>query len=149
VAEHADLGPYGDWVRHAVAAGGLYPPADSPGLTGDEVRALIGSASDREPIAPEQGRRWTRDGVSGEEVSWWVGYGPRTQAWLLRPADASGPLPGVLALHGHDGFAYFGKEKIADGPDPTPESVRALRATLALRGATGRTSPRPGPRPRC
>jgi dienelactone hydrolase len=130
VAEDTDLGPYGDWVRHAVAEGGLYPPADRPGLTGDEVRTLLGSASDGEPLAPEEGKRWTRDGVSGEEVSWSVGYGPRTQAWLLRPADASGPLPGVVALHGHDGFKFFGKEKIADGPGPTPESVRELRANL-------------------
>jgi dienelactone hydrolase len=130
VAEDTDLGPYGDWVRHAVAEGGLYPPADRPGLTGDEVRTLLGSASDGEPLAPEEGKRWTRDGVSGEEVSWSVGYGPRTQAWLLRPADASGPLPGVVALHGHDGFKFFGKEKIADGPGPTSESVRELRANL-------------------
>jgi dienelactone hydrolase len=130
VSEHGDLGPYGDWVRHVVAEGGLYPPVDGPGLTGDEVRTLIGSSGDSEPLTPEQGERWTRDGVSGEEVSWSVGYGPRTQAWLLRPADVTGRLPGVLALHGHDGFTYFGKEKIADGPGPTPESVQALRAKL-------------------
>lgn len=130
MADHQDLGPYGDWVRHAAAENGLYPPVDRPGLTSDEVRRLIGSASDGEPLAPEAGRSWTRDGVSGEEVSWSVGYGPRTQAWLLRPADASGPLPGVLALHGHDGFKYFGKEKIADGPDATREPVRELRADL-------------------
>jgi dienelactone hydrolase len=130
VAELRDLGPYGDWVRHAVAENGLYPPVDRPRLTSDEVRRLIGSASDGEPLAPEEGQRWTRDGVSGMEVSWSVGYGPRTQAWLLRPADAPGPLPGVLALHGHDGFKYFGKEKIADGPGPTPEPIPGLRAKL-------------------
>jgi dienelactone hydrolase len=130
VADHSDLGSYGDWIPHAVAERRLYPPVDRPGLTGDEVRSLIGSAADGEPLAPEQGRSWTRDEVSGEEVSWSVGYGPRTQAWLLRPADACGPLPGALALHGHDGFTFFGKEKIADGPDPVHESVRALRAEL-------------------
>jgi dienelactone hydrolase len=130
VAEHRDLGPYGDWVRHAVAEGGLYPSVDRPGLTGDEVRVLIGSASDGDPLAPELGASWTRDGVSGEEVSWSVGYGPRTRAWLLRPAGATAPLPGVLALHGHDGVTFFGKEKIADGPGPTHDAVRALRADL-------------------
>ncbi len=125
-----DLGPFSDWVAHAVAEGNLYPSAERPGLSGDEVRTLIGSPGDGEPLAPERGRRWTRDGVAGEEVSWSVGYGPRTRAWLLRPADAPGPLPGVLALHGHDSFTYYGKEKVADGPDPAPEVVRALRAKL-------------------
>ncbi|MGC8782741.1 MAG: dienelactone hydrolase family protein, partial [Anaerolineae bacterium] len=55
------------------------------------------------------------------ELSWWVGYGPRTHAWLLKPAGAQGPLPAVIALHDHGGFKYFGKEKIAEGPDePLP-----------------------------
>jgi dienelactone hydrolase len=130
VAELHDLGPYRDWVHHAATENGLYPPVDGPGLTSDEVRGLIGSASDGEPLSPGAGERWTRDGVTGEEVSWSVGYGPRTQAWLLRPAGASGPLPGVVALHGHDGFKYFGKEKIADGPGPAPEPVVELRAQL-------------------
>jgi dienelactone hydrolase len=34
-----------------------------------------------------------------------------------------------LALHGHDGFKYYGKEKIADGPEPPPPVVAALRAS--------------------
>jgi hypothetical protein len=36
----------------------------------------------------------------------------------------------VLALHGHDGLKFFGKEKVADGPDGAPASVRALRENL-------------------
>ncbi|HYH30933.1 MAG TPA: hypothetical protein VD903_11145 [Pseudonocardia sp.] len=122
-----DLGPFSDWVGHAAARGGLFPSPDEPGPTGAEVRGLIGSADDGEPLAPERGRRWTRDGVAGEEVSWSVGYGPRTRAWLLRPADATGPLPGVVALHSHDGFTYYGKEKVADGPEVAPAAARALR----------------------
>ena len=62
-------------------------------------------------------RTWTKDGIDGIEYSWDVGYGPRTYAWLLRPAGVKGPLPGVLALHDHGGFKTLGKEKIADGPD--------------------------------
>jgi len=82
--------------------------------------------------------------VVGEEVSWSVGYGPRTTAWILRPDESRGPLPGVLALHSHDGYKYFGKEKIADGPDgPIPELTplraktyqgQAFANALALRG---------------
>lgn len=53
-----------------------------------------------------------------EEVSWSLGYGPRAHAWVLRPAGTTGRLPGVLALHDHGGFKWFGKEKIAsDGRD--------------------------------
>jgi dienelactone hydrolase len=85
-----------------------------------------------------------RDGIAGEEISWSVGYGPRTHAWLLRPASAKGPLPGVLALHDHSAFKLLGKEKIADGPDGPDPRVSELRRLeydglafanrLALRG---------------
>jgi hypothetical protein len=36
VHDHPTLGPYGNWVRHAVAEGELYPPVDPPGLSGDD-----------------------------------------------------------------------------------------------------------------
>jgi hypothetical protein len=72
-------------------------------------------------------RDWRRDGLAGEEVSWSVGYGPRTRAWVFKPARASGPLPGVVALHHHGGIKYCGKEKIADGPEDPPPAVAALR----------------------
>ncbi|NRQ36675.1 hypothetical protein HII36_33295 [Nonomuraea sp. NN258] len=76
-------------------------------------------------------RTWTRDGVAGEEVSWDVGFGPRTHAYVLRPADAGDAvLPGVLALHCHAGMKYAGKEKIADGPEEPSAEVRRLRAAI-------------------
>jgi dienelactone hydrolase len=61
--------------------------------------------------------KWEKDGVIGEEVSWSVGYGPRTHAYVLKPANAKGPLPGIVALHDHSDFKFYGKEKIADGPE--------------------------------
>jgi dienelactone hydrolase len=125
-----DLGVYGDWVAHAGTQARLYPKVDEAGLTSAGVRTLLGFGDDGEPLAPRRGRRWTRDGVAGEEVSWSVGFGPRTEAWLLRPADAARPLPGVLALHGHDGFKFFGKEKVADGPDGAPAAVSPIRRSL-------------------
>jgi dienelactone hydrolase len=75
-------------------------------------------------------RRWQTDGVAGEEISWSVGYGPPTHGYVLKPAGADRPLPGVLVLHGHDGFKYYGKEKVADGPGGTPPAVLALRREL-------------------
>lgn len=73
---------------------------------------------------------WERDGILGEEVSWSVGYGPRTRGWVLKPAGTSEPLPGVLALHGHDGMKFYGKEKVADGPGETAPVVAGLRENM-------------------
>jgi len=41
---------------------------------------------------------------------------------LLKPAGATGRLPGIVALHDHGAFKYFGKEKIAEGPEE-PEPI--------------------------
>ena len=123
------LGIYSDWVG---AANKLRPqrPTASPGPdTRNRVREVLGfSLGAEEPDAVKVERRWERDGLVGEEVSWSVGYGPRTQAWVLKPAAAKTPLPGVLALHDHGGFKFYGKEKIADGPTDPPPVVAAFRA---------------------
>jgi len=117
------LGVYSDLVDEAHRQQPLYPLAAPGPDTQRKVREVLGWC-DR----PEQAndvrveRTWERDGITGEEVSWSVGYGPRTVAWLLKPAGARGKLPAVLALHDHGGFKYYGKEKIAEGPD-TPEPV--------------------------
>jgi hypothetical protein len=55
-------------------------------------------------------RRWSADGVDGEELSWSVVFGPRTEAYVLKPAGSPGLLAGILALHDHGHFKYFGKE---------------------------------------
>ena len=124
---YRDLGTYSDWVEfgreEATATSG---PA-SLRLTPSIVRDIVGFGSDRPPIDPCAGSTWAGEGVVGQEVSWSVGYGPRTQAWLLRPAGVPGPLPGVLALHDHSAFKYFGKEKIADGPGLPGPLVADLR----------------------
>ena len=57
------------------------------------------------------------DGLHIEELSWQLPYGPRTEAIFLRPAESSGKLPGILALHDHNVNKYFGKEKIARTSD--------------------------------
>jgi dienelactone hydrolase len=56
------------------------------------------------------------DGLSVELVSYSTGYGPETQAYVLKPLDAGGKLPAVAAFHDHGGFKYFGKEKITELP---------------------------------
>ncbi|MBA2888915.1 alpha/beta hydrolase family protein [Nonomuraea soli] len=88
-------------------------------------------------------RAWSADGLACEEVSWDVGFGPRTHAYVLRPADAGDAvLPGVVALHCHAGMKWAGKEKIADPPyGPSPEVVRlreAIYGGLAWAGELAR-----------
>ncbi|HLU33357.1 MAG TPA: hypothetical protein VKZ74_04960 [Natronosporangium sp.] len=122
----AHLGPYRDLVDFAAAQverpGGELDPA--------AVRRLIGFDTDGDPLDARVDARWSRDGVDGEEVSWWVGYGPRTRARFLRPAGATGALPGVLALHGHDAYKYHGLEKISDGPGGMVGEVASLREAM-------------------
>jgi dienelactone hydrolase len=52
------------------------------------------------------------DGLAIEHLSWQLPYGPPTEAYVLKPANASGKLPAVLALHDHGGNKYFGTRKI-------------------------------------
>jgi len=52
------------------------------------------------------------DGLEIEHLTWQLPYGPPTEALVLKPAGATGKLPGVLALHDHGGQKYFGTRKI-------------------------------------
>ena len=57
-------------------------------------------------------RQYAYDGLVIEELSWQLPYGPRTQALLLKPENASGKLPAIMALHDHGGNKFFGRQKI-------------------------------------
>lgn len=130
------LGAYSDWVTHARSAGGagwLSEPgrlvrSRDPGEVRAGVLEVLGGPADGEqPGEPRVEERAQSEGLVLERVSWGVGFGPRTEAFLLLPAAVSSPVPGVLALHCHGGFKYYGKEKVADGPaGPAPfvEEVR-------------------------
>ena len=52
------------------------------------------------------------DGLEIEELSWQLPYGRPSEAILLKPENAQGPLPGILAFHDHGGNKYFGRRKI-------------------------------------
>lgn len=119
--DYHDLGVFGDWVAEARRQRDLYPLAPPGPETQRKVRETLGFTNGPEtPIQVQVDGTWEQDGLVGEAISWSVGYGPRTEAWLLKPVDAQGPLPGVVALHDHAGFKYLGKEKIARGPDAPP-----------------------------
>jgi dienelactone hydrolase len=57
-------------------------------------------------------KQYTFDGLHIEELTWQLPYGRPTDAILLKPENASGPLPGILAFHDHGGNKYFGTRKI-------------------------------------
>jgi dienelactone hydrolase len=118
MTSYTHLGIYSDLVDAAKRQQSLYPRARPGAATQALVREHMGFCHGPEtPLNVQSHRTWERDGVAGELVSWSVGYGPRTEAYVLKPAGASGPLPAALALHDHGGFKFYGKEKIADGPD--------------------------------
>jgi dienelactone hydrolase len=124
---YRELGIYSDWVA-ASGRADRFPVARPGPETQRLVReALSTSIVEETPRDLRVEGRWERDGLAGEELSWSVGFGPRTHAWVLKPAAASDPLPGVLALHDHGDFKFFGKEKIVDGPEPAAAIMTAYR----------------------
>ncbi|MBT2532368.1 acetylxylan esterase [Arthrobacter sp. ISL-48] len=67
----------------------------------------------------------TYDGVTTSQLSWQLGFGPRTTAWLVRPAGSSGPLPGVLALHCHGGNKFGGADRLVELAESHPSAASA------------------------
>jgi hypothetical protein len=62
-------------------------------------------------------KQYTYDGLHIEELSWQLPYGRPTEAILMKPQNATGRLPGILAFHDHGGNKYFGKRKITKTSD--------------------------------
>ena len=122
------LGIFSDWVAVANRQQPLYPTA-APGLATQKlIRETLGFChADESPADVTIEREWQKDGLIGQEVSWSVGFGPRTHAYVFKTADAKGSLPGIVALHDHSDFKFYGKEKIADGPDETLPLLNEFR----------------------
>lgn len=122
------LGPFSDFVAAAKRSRALFPIA-RPGAATQRrlLEALAFAPGPVRPSGVRLERRWQRDGVEGEEITWSVGYGPRTRAWVLKPKGERERLPGLLALHDHGGFKWFGGEKVADGPVKVPGFVQKFR----------------------
>ena len=88
--QHLDI--FSDWVEEACKQQALYQRV-APGPEAQRhVREELGFCAGPEtPLNVRIEPRWERDGVNGEAVSWSVGYGPRTSAYVLRPAGAAAP----------------------------------------------------------
>lgn len=124
------LAGYADWPAFLAGA----PVRSHPDAERDELAEVLGvriaGATD---VRTE--RTWVASGVRGTEMSWWVGFGPRTHSFLLEPENHDGPLPGILALHAHGGVRSTGAEQLVDtGRAPSPSAAR-----VRARFYTGRT----------
>jgi dienelactone hydrolase len=127
------LGAYGAWAASLVED----PPRLSFRRSGQglldtwraEARARFRSALLQPELGPAQPaetvRAVERDGLMIEELRWAIGYGPATEAVVIRPASMAGPLPAVLALHDHGGDKLFGTRKVTNaGEAPHPRMRR-------------------------
>ena len=127
------LGAYGEWAAQSMAD----PPRLSfrqPAFKNvDSWRAvararfrecLSGPAPSPTPIPIVQ-HKLEFDGLAIEHLQWQLPYGPPTEALLLKPAGATGKLPGIVGLHDHGGNKYFGLRKITlMSKDPHPAMIR-------------------------
>ena len=122
------LGAFSDWVAAANRRHALFPVALPGPETWERVREVLEyDGTDEQPQAVRVEQRWQDGDLLGEEISWSVGFGPRTHAYVIKPRLATGPLPGIVALHDHSDYKYYGKEKIADGPQGMAPGLKALR----------------------
>ncbi|MBC7827871.1 MAG: hypothetical protein H7122_09000 [Chitinophagaceae bacterium] len=62
-------------------------------------------------------KKFLYDGLQVEEISWQLPYGRPTEGIVLKPLNATGKLPGILAFHDHGGNKYFGCKKITRTSD--------------------------------
>lgn len=122
------VGPYGPWLADEVL--GRRPPAlsfrqgrwaDAESWRGEVLPRVLDRVGPVDLGGAGEVRAleaWEVDGLRLERLFWPL-PGGQTEALLLRPAAARGPLPGVLALHDHSGNKYLGWRKIArDGAAP-------------------------------
>ena len=126
------LGKFTDLVTALDFSPPAEPEIDSAGLL-NSVGNLPKFPTDFEL---ERGKSWEHEGVQITELSWSVGWGPRTGALLLQPSGVTTPLPGALFLHSHDDVKEFGKEKVVAGAGQLPSHLQwVVRDHYGDRGA--------------
>lgn len=133
-SSHSIIGQYGPWASSLRGEG---PPELSfrrDNWTDIEVWRKTALGKLKELVAsPEVGsppkvtvhKKYNYDGLAVEELSWQLSYGRPTEAILLKPQNATGPLPAVVGLHDHGGNKYLGKRKITRTSDKIPDFIKA------------------------
>jgi dienelactone hydrolase len=131
------IGLYGSWAAGLVPDGPAAYSFRRPQFTDIDQWREQARTRLRERLAqPDTGgvpevtvhRVYEYDGLHIEELSWQLPYGAPTQAYFLKPANASGPLPGILGLHCHGGNKYFGARKIVRSSDDQHPDMVAHQA---------------------
>jgi dienelactone hydrolase len=122
----SDIGTYGDLalselVRHAPRLSYLVRDWPEKAVWRTAARAkvheLLSFDPPAVPLRPILHECQEQDGLVVEKISYDQPYGPRSEGLFMYPAERTGPLPAIVALHDHGGFKRWGKEKISDLPD--------------------------------
>lgn len=120
------IGAYGPWAAGLAPAGPAAFSFRHPRWQGVDDWRTAAHARLRErlagPLIAETPtvtveRTFTYDGLHVEDLVWQLPYGPATRAYFLKPANATGKLPGIVGLHCHGGQKFFGREKITQTAD--------------------------------
>lgn len=74
------------------------------------LKALLGGFPERGPLNPRVVERIDCGDFWREKVIFDTEPGTRIPAYFLLPKDRNGPIPGVIALHGHG----YGKDEVVD-----------------------------------
>jgi len=127
------IGAYGEWAARAMQDPARLSFRQPMFGNVDAWRAvarsrfrelLLGPGGAATPVAAVQ-HHLEFDGLSIEHIQWQLPYGPPTEALVLKPAGATGKLPGIVGLHDHGGNKYFGLRKITRmSKDPHPAMLR-------------------------
>ncbi|MGM9471598.1 acetylxylan esterase [Pseudarthrobacter sp. YS3] len=120
-ARPSAIAGYEDWPRY-VQGQQRYVSATA---AAQELSEALGVPAVGPP--PDATIDWTEthDGVTTSQLSWQLGFGPRTTGWLVRPAGVSGPLPGLLALHCHGGNKFGGADRLVELREAHPSAAEA------------------------
>jgi dienelactone hydrolase len=86
------------------------------------VKATLGRMPQRVDLNAEVLAEWSEDGLVKRKVIFDTEKGMSAVAYVYRPAEVAGKLPGVLACHGH---GPFGKEPVM-GNRSSPEMAANL-----------------------
>jgi len=128
------IGQYGPWAASLRGSGppqlsyrlDKWPDLDSwRKVAQDKSRELLASPDVGGPPKVTVRKKYKYDGLDVEELSWQLSFGRSTEAVLLKPQNAQGPLPAVVGLHDHGGNKYLGKRKITQTSDQMPEFIKS------------------------
>ncbi len=119
--EKSLMGAYGNWASEMIADLGTmsfrnttFADVDNwkPKATSKALQFLA-LPDIQQTSAITVHKKYSYDGLSIEEISWPLSNGGgAVEAIVMKPEQAKGTLPAILALHDHGGNKYFGKRKI-------------------------------------